>query len=72
MMTQGHKDGSSGFARLMGTTFLLKLKMITTVALLSAAVARIWYTPVMLCSDFSTRLTISRSTVSGEAPGTVA
>ena len=26
-------------------------------------------TPEILCSDFSIRLTISRSTVSGDAPG---
>ncbi len=49
--------------------FFLKLKMMTICAWLSEAVARIWYTCGIDCSDFSTRLMISRSTVSGEAPG---
>ena len=47
----------------------LKSKMMTMRALLSEAVERISYTCGMLCSAFSTRLMISRSTVSGDAPG---
>ena len=47
----------------------LKSKMMTMRALLSEAVERISLTCGMLWSDFSTRLMISRSTVSGEAPG---
>src|SRR2546430_11844722 len=49
--------------------FFLKLKMITNCAWLSLALERISYTPVTLCSVFSMRLTTSRSTVSGDAPG---
>eukprot|EP01137_Pigoraptor_chileana_P016080 Opistho-2@5630 len=49
--------------------FLLKLNTSTIWALPSLAVARTSLTPEMLCSDFSMRLMISRSVVSGEAPG---
>ncbi len=49
--------------------FFLKLKMIRIRAVPSEAVERISYTCGMLCRAFSTRLMISRSTVSGEAPG---
>src|SRR5689334_10557493 len=49
--------------------FFLKLKMMTMRALLSEAVERVSLTCGMLWMDFSTRLMISRSTVSGEAPG---
>ena len=51
------------------TRFLSKLKMRMSVALPSAEVERSWSTPEMPCSAFSMRLTTSRSTVSGEAPG---
>ncbi len=49
--------------------FLSNLKTITMRAWLSPAVERTSSTPEMLCSARSMRLTISRSTVSGEAPG---
>ena len=51
------------------TMLRLKLKKISTRALLSLAVERVWSTPEMLCKGFSMRLMISRSTVSGLAPG---
>src|SRR3954470_1847817 len=47
----------------------LKSKMMTMRPLLSDAVERVSFTCGMLWKDFSTRLMISRSTVSGEAPG---
>jgi hypothetical protein len=47
----------------------LKLKMMMICARPSEAVERSSYTCEMLCRDFSMRLMISRSTVSGEAPG---
>ena len=49
--------------------FFSNLKTSTMRALLSLAVDRTSSTPEMLCNAFSMRLTISRSTVSGEAPG---
>ncbi len=49
--------------------FFLKLKMMTTRPLLSEAVERVSLTCGMLWIVFSTRLMISRSTVSGDAPG---
>src|SRR5882672_3842686 len=47
----------------------LKSKMMTMRPLLSEEVERVSLTCGMLWNDFSTRLMISRSTVSGEAPG---
>ena len=49
--------------------FLPKLKNSTRLALPSLAVLRSWSMPLMPCSAFSMRLTTSRSTVSGLAPG---
>ena len=49
--------------------FLSKLKNITSEALPSLEVERTRSTPEMPCSAFSMRLTTSRSTVSGDAPG---
>ena len=49
--------------------FFSNLKISTMRAWPSDAVARTSSTPEMLCSAFSIRFTISRSTVSGEAPG---
>src|SRR3954467_9930209 len=49
--------------------FFLNWKMMTMRALLSEAVERVSLTCGMLWIDFSTRLMISRSTVSGDAPG---
>ncbi len=49
--------------------FLWKLKMTIIRAWLSDAVERTSYTCGIDCSAFSTRLMISRSTVSGDAPG---
>ena len=51
------------------TMFLSKLKISTISALPSFDVERSLSTPEMVCIDFSMRLTSSRSTVSGEAPG---
>ena len=51
------------------TMFLSKLKISTSRALPSLAVARTSSTPAMPCSAFSMRLTTSRSVVSGDAPG---
>src|SRR5450830_591176 len=48
---------------------LLKVNFMKIVAEPSEAVLLVSVTPVMLCSDFSMRLTTSRSTVSGDAPG---
>ncbi len=49
--------------------FFSNTNSITTWAWPSRAVERTSFTPEMLCSAFSMRLTTSRSTVSGEAPG---
>src|SRR5471030_2148369 len=49
--------------------FLVKANSMRMLAEPSCAVLSVSVTPVIDCNDFSSRLTISRSTVSGEAPG---